>query len=69
MSERGAAWTRSILSRDLCDEMLCGARPSDEASFDIFWLKDESLADSDNLPPPEVIAQDNTPPAACCGVG
>jgi len=24
----------------------------------IFWLKDESLADSDNLPPPEVIAQE-----------
>ena len=28
------------------------------ASLDIFWLKDESLADSDNLPPPEVIAQE-----------
>jgi len=28
----------------------------DKASLDIFWLKDESLADSDNLPPPEVIA-------------
>lgn len=24
----------------------------------IFWLKDESLADSDNLPPPEMIAQE-----------
>jgi hypothetical protein len=33
-----------------------------KASLDIFWLKDDSLADSDNLPPPEVIAQDNTPP-------
>ena len=31
----------------------------DNASLDIFWLKDESLADSDNLPPPEVIAQGN----------
>ncbi len=29
----------------------------DKASLDIFWLKDESLTDSDNLPPPEVIAQ------------
>jgi hypothetical protein len=28
------------------------------ASRDIAWLKDESLADSDNLPPPEVIAQE-----------
>ena len=24
----------------------------------IFWLKGESLADSDKLPPPEVIAQE-----------
>jgi type I restriction enzyme M protein len=30
----------------------------DKASLDIFWLKDESLADSDNLPPPDLIAQE-----------
>ncbi len=30
----------------------------DKASLDIFWLKDDSLAESDNLPPPEVIAQE-----------
>jgi type I restriction enzyme M protein len=30
----------------------------DKASLDIFWLRDESLEDSDNLPPPEVIAQE-----------
>jgi type I restriction enzyme M protein len=30
----------------------------DKASLDIFWLKDDSLADSDNLPPPGVIAQE-----------
>jgi type I restriction enzyme M protein len=30
----------------------------DKASLDIFWLKDESLADSDNLPPPDVIARE-----------
>ena len=30
----------------------------DKASLDIFWLKDESLADADNLPPPDVIAQE-----------
>jgi len=30
----------------------------DKASLDIFWLKDDSLADSDNLPPPAVIAQE-----------
>ena len=28
----------------------------DKASLDIFWLRDESLEDSDNLPAPEVIA-------------
>jgi len=30
----------------------------DKASLDIFWLKDESLEDSANLPAPEVIAQE-----------
>lgn len=29
----------------------------DKASLDIFWLRDESLEDSANLPAPEVIAQ------------
>jgi type I restriction enzyme M protein len=28
----------------------------DKASLDIFWLKDESLEDSANLPDPDVIA-------------
>ena len=28
----------------------------DKASLDIFWLRDESLEDIENLPPPEVIA-------------
>ncbi len=30
----------------------------DKASLDIFWLRDESLDDSDNLPAPEVLAQE-----------
>jgi type I restriction enzyme M protein len=30
----------------------------DKASLDIFWLKDESLEASDNLPDPDVIAQE-----------
>ncbi len=30
----------------------------DKTSLDIFWLKDFSLADSDNLPAPAVIAQE-----------
>ena len=32
----------------------------DKVSLDIFWLKDESIEDSANLPAPEVIAQDIT---------
>jgi type I restriction enzyme M protein len=30
----------------------------DKASLDIFWLRDDALADSDNLPPPGIIAQE-----------
>ncbi|MDP2767839.1 MAG: class I SAM-dependent DNA methyltransferase [Candidatus Methanoperedens sp.] len=30
----------------------------DKVSLDIFWLKDESLEDSENLPEPDVIARD-----------
>jgi type I restriction enzyme M protein len=30
----------------------------DKASLDIFWLRDESLEDSDNLPDPDVLAQE-----------
>jgi type I restriction enzyme M protein len=30
----------------------------DKLNLDIFWLKDESLEDSANLPPPDVIAQE-----------
>lgn len=31
-------------------------RPRDKTSLDIFWLKDKSLADLDNLPEPDDIA-------------
>ncbi len=30
----------------------------DKISLDLFWLKDESLLDSDNLPEPDVIASE-----------
>jgi type I restriction enzyme M protein len=30
----------------------------DKLNLDIFWLKDESLEDSANLPDPDVIAQE-----------
>jgi type I restriction enzyme M protein len=30
----------------------------DKVNLDIFWLRDESLEESDNLPPPNIIAQE-----------
>ena len=30
----------------------------DKTSLDIFWIKDKSLADLDNLPAPDVLAAD-----------
>ena len=30
----------------------------DKASLDIFWLRDESLEESDNLPDPDVLGQE-----------
>ena len=30
----------------------------DKTNLDIFWLRDESLEDTDNLPPPEVLASE-----------
>ena len=30
----------------------------DKASLDIFWLRDESLEDSDNLPDPDILARE-----------
>jgi type I restriction enzyme M protein len=35
---------------------LAGLLKRDKVSLDIFWLKDESLEDSANLPDPDVIA-------------
>jgi type I restriction enzyme M protein len=32
----------------------------DKANLDIFWLKDESLEDTDNLPAPEILAGEIT---------
>ena len=32
----------------------------DKANLDIFWLKDKSLEDSDDLPDPDVLAQEIT---------
>jgi type I restriction enzyme M protein len=32
----------------------------DKTSLDIFWLKDKSLADLDNLPEPDVLAGESS---------
>jgi type I restriction enzyme M protein len=37
-----------------CDELIA----RDKTSLDIFWLKDNSLADSANVPAPAVIARE-----------
>ncbi len=54
--ERRATWTEKKAEGRWraygIDELLA----RDKVSLDIFWLKDESLEDSANLPPPEVIA-------------
>ena len=35
-----------------------GSQGKAKASLDIFWLKDDSLEDSANLPAPDVIAEE-----------
>jgi type I restriction enzyme M protein len=30
----------------------------DKTNLDIFWLRDESLEDTENLPPPHILAQE-----------
>lgn len=56
--QRNASWSADNPAPCWCayeyDELVV----RDKASLDIFWLKDDSLADSDNLPPPDVIAQE-----------
>jgi type I restriction enzyme M protein len=38
----------------------------DKISLDLFWLKDDSLLDSDNLPEPDVIASEIAKTCAAC---
>jgi type I restriction enzyme M protein len=42
-----------LFKRFAYDELLA----RDKVSLDLVWLRDESLEDLDNLPPPDVIAQ------------
>ncbi len=56
--ERNPTWSDSNLTgrwRSFTyDELMA----RDKANLDIFWLRDESLEDSANLPAPEVLAQE-----------
>ena len=56
--ERTPTWSEATLNGRwrayTYDEIIA----RDKASLDIFWLKDESLEDSDNLPAPGVILRD-----------
>src|SRR5438445_5730416 len=51
---RGAREESERFKRFTYDELL----QRDKVSLDITWLRDESLEDVENLPPPEVIAQE-----------
>jgi type I restriction enzyme M protein len=43
-------------TQGLCQEY---TKQRDKTSLDIFWLKDKSLTDLDNLPDPDVLATEN----------
>lgn len=57
-NRRKATWTeKTPEGRWRCyeyDELL----KRDKANLDIFWLRDETLEESDNLPDPEILAQE-----------
>ena len=52
--DRGRREDSERFKRFTYDELLA----RDKVSLDITWLRDESLEDMENLPPPEVIAQE-----------
>ena len=52
--DRSSRAERERFHRFTYDELI----QRDKASLDITWLRDESLEDMDNLPAPEVIAQE-----------
>jgi type I restriction enzyme M protein len=58
MHKRKATWTESTPDGRWrsynYDELL----KRDKLSLDLFWIKDESLEDSESLPDPQVLAQE-----------
>jgi type I restriction enzyme M protein len=57
-NQRRATWSAEQPTGRWRDYSYEDIMARDKASLDIFWLKDDSLADSDNLPAPDVIAQE-----------
>ena len=56
--DRTATWSAEKPEGRWRDYEIDELMTRDKASLDIFWVRDESLADSDNLPPPDVLAQE-----------
>jgi type I restriction enzyme M protein len=52
--DRGARAESERFRRFAYDDLV----QRDKASLDLIWLRDESLEDMENLPPPDVIAQE-----------
>ncbi len=66
-SKRRAAWKKDLDASTKAGMKNAGRWRSfpyaelivrDKTNLDIFWLKDEALQDSENLPPPEVLTQE-----------
>jgi type I restriction enzyme M protein len=58
INQRQPTWSEQTLAgRWRCYE-LEDLLARDKISLDLFWLKDDSLLDSDNLPEPDVIASE-----------
>lgn len=56
MSENSSTIISKI--RNFCTVLKEEVVQRDKTSLDIFWLKDKSLADLDNLPDPDVLANE-----------
>jgi type I restriction enzyme M protein len=54
--ERQATWSETNLQGRWRSYSYADIIKRDKCSLHIFWLRDESLEDSDNLPDPDVIA-------------
>jgi type I restriction enzyme M protein len=56
--ERKPTWSEKNLGGRWCAFEYEELINRDKASLDLFWLKDESLEDSENLPNPDILAQE-----------